>query len=377
LKRLKRLLNLTASIFIADPQYAEVYAWLGWTYWLEWAWRWSADPQTLERALALAQQAIALDDSLPLAHSVLSWVYAQQQRYDQARAAGERAIALDPNNADSYVSQAEVLFWAGRPEAMPKLVEQAMRLNPHYPPWYLEELGWGYCLTGRYTEAVAALQEAVHQSLNHLGAHVGLAVSYLGQWTSQQSADAQTLVRALEVTQRIIALNGSLFSGYLLLGSTYLEQKQYEQTLAEMEGAIAVEPTNADSYAGLAAVLSAVGRSAEAVEAAEKALQLKPALVDHHLASVGRTYALVGQTEAALTLLKQYLTRYPDILGAHLTLAVVYSELGKEAQAQAETAEVLRLNPNFSLEVHRQRMPIKDPAVLERHIAALRRAGLK
>ena len=40
-----------------DPQYAEAYAWLGWTYWLEWVFRWSADPQTLERALALAQQA--------------------------------------------------------------------------------------------------------------------------------------------------------------------------------------------------------------------------------------------------------------------------------------------------------------------------------
>ena len=55
-----------------DPQYAEAYAWLGWTYWLEWVWRWSADPQTLERALALAQQAVALDDSLPVAHSLLS-----------------------------------------------------------------------------------------------------------------------------------------------------------------------------------------------------------------------------------------------------------------------------------------------------------------
>jgi len=35
------------------------------------------------------------------------------------------------------------------------------------------------------------------------------------------------------------------------------------------------------------------------------------------------------------------------------------------------------LNPQFSLAVHRQRMPIKDPAVLERHLTALRKAGLK
>jgi|GEM_PF-4487093 len=47
------------------------------------------------------------------------------------------------------------------------------------------------------------------------------------------------------------------------------------------------------------------------------------------------------------------------------------------AEAQAEAAEVLRINPKFSLAVHKQRAPIKDPAGLERHIAALRRAGLK
>jgi adenylate cyclase len=75
--------------------------------------------------------------------------------------------------------------------------------------------------------------------------------------------------------------------------------------------------------------------------------------------------------------LKQYLTRYPNILGAHLTLAAVYSELGKDAEARAEAVEVLRLNPKFSLEVHKERAPIKDPAMLERQLAALRKAGLK
>ena len=68
---------------------------------------------------------------------------------------------------------------------------------------------------------------------------------------------------------------------------------------------------------------------------------------------------------------------YPNILNHHLPLAAVYSELGQEAEARAEAAEVLRLNPQFSLEVHKQRTPIKDPAVLERHLAALRKAGLK
>ena len=138
---------------------------------------------------------------------------------------------------------------------------------------------------------------------------------------------------------------------------------------------MALAPTEAWSYAALAEVLSRLGRTEDALEAAAQALRLKSFIADEHLAGVGSAYALAGRYEEAVAPLKQYLSRYPNILPAHLTLAVVYSELGQAAEAQKEVAEVLRLSPNFSLEVHKQRMPIKDPAVLERHIAALQKAG--
>lgn len=88
---------------------------------------------------------------------------------------------------------------------------------------------------------------------------------------------------------------------------------------------------------------------------------------------------LMGQDEEATirTLTAYRADHYPNILHVHLMLAAVDSELGQTAEAQKEVAEVLRLNPNFSLAVYKQRMPIKDPAVLERHIAALHKAGLK
>ncbi len=360
-----------------DPQYAEAYTSLGWTYLLEWINRWSMDPQTLERALALAQQALTLDDSLPVVHSRLGMVYAQQKQYEQAIAEGERAIALNPNNADSYAFQGQVLRFAGWPEDALRMLEQAMRLNPRYPPFYLFFLGLAYNQTGRYAEAIATLKEHISRSPNNLAAHLFLALSSVQQWASQQSADAQTLEQVL-AAQRAIALNESIPSwGHTIWGSVYLWQKKYESALVEMERAIALDPNDASSYASLAETLSRVGRPEEAVARAEQALRRKPINVDIHLSSVGAAYYLAGRPEEAIAPLKQYFSRYPNILSAHLTLAAVYSELSREAEARAEAAEVLRLNPNFSLEVHRQRAPIKDPVVLERHLAALRRAGLK
>jgi adenylate cyclase len=304
-------------------------------------------------------------------------VYVEKQQYDPAIAEGERAIALDPNNADSYVMQAHVLNSAGRPEEALRRVEQAMRLNPHYPPPYLFQLGWAYRVTGQYAEAVATLKEALSRSPNQLGSHLLLASSYLRQWDSQQSPDTQTLAQALATAERAIVLNDASPEGHAILGHVYLWQKQYDQALAEMERAVALAPTKAWSYAALAAVLSHMGRSEDALEAAAQALRLKPEDTDGHLADVGIAYAVAGRYEEARAPLQHFLSRYPNILGVHLTLAAVYSELGQAAEARAETAEVLRLNPQFSLEVHKQRVPIKDPAMLERHITALRKAGLK
>jgi tetratricopeptide (TPR) repeat protein len=350
---------------------------LGLTYYFEWVWRWNATPQTLEREFELAQKAAALDDSLPVAHSLLSMVYVQKQQSDQAIAEGERAIALDPNNADSYAWQAKVLNYAGRPAEALGLMEQAMRLNPRYPPGYLFELGWVYQLTGRYTEAIAIQKEAISRNPNFLSAHLALANSYLWQWVSQQSPADQTLEPAVATAQRALALNNSWHLNHMTLGWIYLYQQQYDQALAEMERAVALAPTEAWTYAALAEVLSRVGRMEDALEAAALALRLKPFIADEHLASVGAAYAVAGRYEEARAPLQRFLNRYPNRLDRHLMLAGVYSELGQTAEARAEAAEVLRLNPKFLLEVHKQRTPIKDPAVLERHVAALRKAGLK
>jgi adenylate cyclase len=144
-----------------------------------------------------------------------------------------------------------------------------------------------------------------------------------------------------------------------------------------MERAIALDPNSAEGYALMAITLSRAGRPEEALRMVEQALRRKPLVPDQHLASVGAAYYWAGRHEEAIAPLKQFLSRYPNQLGPHLALAGVYSELGREAEAQAEAAEVLRLNPRYSLEVLKQKAPIKHSAMLERHIAALRKAGLQ
>ncbi|HEV8718235.1 MAG TPA: tetratricopeptide repeat protein [Candidatus Binatia bacterium] len=177
-----------------DPQYAEAYAWLGWSYLTEWTWQWSRDPQTLEQAFTLAQKAIVLDDSLPAAHMVLGSVYLFKGQHEQALAEGEQALALDPNFAEGHAALAGILLFAGRPEGAIGLVEKALRLSPHAPAWYIVLLGSAYRLAGQYEEAMAAYKRALLRNPDFLPAHRVLAAVY-----SELGRDEEAHAEAAEV----------------------------------------------------------------------------------------------------------------------------------------------------------------------------------
>jgi adenylate cyclase len=178
-----------------DPQYAEAYAYLGRTYTWEWSLQWNQDPQALEQAFALAQKAVALDESMPSAHQLLGQVYLFQRQHQQAVAEAERAVALAPTDAEGYLWLGWILNYAGRPEEGITKLGQAMRLNPQYPANYSLGLGQGYRVLGRYEEAIAAFKKALGRNSNLPAAYLGLAATYseLGQEEEAQATAAELL----------------------------------------------------------------------------------------------------------------------------------------------------------------------------------------
>ncbi len=176
-----------------DPRYAGAYVALGWAHLQVWTLQWSQDPQTLQRAFELAQQAIALDDSLTNGHRLLSHVYLWRKEHDRAIAEAERAVALGPNDADAYETLAEVLGWSGRAEEAIGFIKRAMRLNPQYPFFYLWTLGHAYYLTGRTQEAIDTLGKLLERNDNWMPAHAVLAVLYteMGRENEARAAGAK------------------------------------------------------------------------------------------------------------------------------------------------------------------------------------------
>jgi adenylate cyclase len=167
-----------------DPEYAFAWTMLAWTHWIDANFGFSESPtESFERAVELAEKAVALDDDQPGIHSLLGGIHLFQRQYEKAIAEGQRSVVLGPNDATSHVLLAHTMYNVGRFEDAITLAKKAMRLAPYYPAWYLSILAQSYRMAGRYEEALAAYNQLLDRSRNGevqpIWAHLGLAGSYM------------------------------------------------------------------------------------------------------------------------------------------------------------------------------------------------------
>jgi len=144
-----------------SPTYADAQAELADATFMRAVYGWSefAD-QDVETAIRLAQKALEIDDENLLAHSVLARAYTVQQRYDLAMAESERALQLNPSDAEALAARAAVLLWTGDIDGSIAAGELAMRLNGNLGPEPALNLGIAYLLNRRFADAVKLLEAA-------------------------------------------------------------------------------------------------------------------------------------------------------------------------------------------------------------------------
>jgi tetratricopeptide (TPR) repeat protein len=140
----------------------------------------------------------------------------------------------------------------------------------------------------------------------------------------------------------------------------------------------ASDPNSAVGYWALAHVLNSLGKPAEAIVAVDKAMRLDPRNGELYIYEQGRAYSLLGRSEEAIPVLRRYLAYHPNFY-ANALLAVDYIELSDDHAARAEVAEVLKLDPQFSVETCFPTASVQNRALpqIERFRADLRKAGLK
>jgi len=133
---------------------------------------------SLDKALDAAQRAVALDETLAAAQSVLAMGLLEKRQFGPAVAAAAKGVDLDPNFADGRARLARVLAWTGAPDDALIHAQTAFRLNPRPPAWYQFSVGHALFVKQDYDAAATAFRRGLDISPNWLPNRLFLAASY-------------------------------------------------------------------------------------------------------------------------------------------------------------------------------------------------------
>ncbi|MDH3688149.1 MAG: tetratricopeptide repeat protein [Gammaproteobacteria bacterium] len=139
-----------------DPNYAKAYGKLAWTHLLDATEGWTEDYEgSIEKGRMFATKGIENDDGESWAHWALAAYYAYMSRHDLSQSEFEKAVELNPNDADVLTDVGFYLSYAGKAEEGLEIARKAMRLNPHYPEYYAAQLIQIYFDARQYEDAIA------------------------------------------------------------------------------------------------------------------------------------------------------------------------------------------------------------------------------
>lgn len=264
--------------------------------------------------------------------------------------------------------------------------EQARIWEEKSPPKNLdayEKMLHGHEYVSRNTKdanraARKLFSDAIALDPENARAYAGLAMVCLSDmwwgWSKNPETDGWD---AYQYAQRAIALNNSLDEPHFILGAVYLVQRQYEMAVQEGEEAVALSPNGADANAFLGVILNYAGKHKEAVHYVERAIRLNPMPPFWYLEFLAACHISAKRYDDALAALRKAVQIDAESPLVYLTLAVTYSFLDRQKEAEAAAKQFMKLNPAFSLEEFAERLPYKNPDDVKKIVGALNKVLVK
>ena len=143
---------------------------------------WAESPTAfLSRAEELANKALSLDDSEVRARIILGRIHIFHQRYEQAKAEIDRAIAINPNDAHGLAGRGNILMWLGQTDAAIEALELAQRIDPELNAIDRFALSLAYYLKRRYDAAIEQAELNLRKTAGANFSRVVLAAAYAQQ----------------------------------------------------------------------------------------------------------------------------------------------------------------------------------------------------
>ena len=160
----RECIDLFDQALLIDPEYSDAWAGQVFPYQSGWSFAWPGYDDGLDIAAEKARRAVELAPKSSLAQSRIGWVQTFLRQPEASIESFERAIDIDPNNADTHIWFSEALNYAGQPERAIVAGKTALRFDPVAPPNALHHIAHGYFLTGDLANAEEFERRAIRMA---------------------------------------------------------------------------------------------------------------------------------------------------------------------------------------------------------------------
>ncbi|MEG4421111.1 tetratricopeptide repeat protein [Microcoleus sp. LAD1_D5] len=299
-------------------------------------------------------------------------VYLAEGKLNEAVAACESALKIEPNLAAACQTLGKVMQVRGEIEQAKQWYESAIDRNPNLPEVYAN-LGILYSQGKQWEKAIANCEKAISLAPNFAAVYRQLARIWTQLEKPEEAADCwyqafniepnwatadehvtlgNSFVelgkfdRAIECYSRAIKLNPNLATAYHNLGEMLVGQKRWDEAIANYRQAIEINPDSFESYHSLGKTWAERGECDRAIACYRKSLELNPNYARAYL-SLGNIFMQKREFDAAIKCYRQTLEFNDNSYWAYNCLgdALAQKQLWQEAISCYRKA--IEINPNI------------------------------
>ena len=222
------------------------------------------------------------------------------------------------------------------------------------------------------------LERCISLDPNYARAYAMLSHTHVTAWLEPLDEDylnPAALECAHRLARKAVQLDPNLPIAHAHLGMALTFEGQHEQSIAEFEKAIALNPNFTDwRFSGS---LVRAGDPMRAVQVVETHMRHDPLYSPWAPRVLGLARYMLKAYSEALPPLRECTSRAPDMSLGHVVLAATLAQLGQLDEARAAAAEVLRTDPKYTIDGKQRRLArFKRPEDVEHLFDGLRKAGL-
>ncbi|MBE9122035.1 tetratricopeptide repeat protein [Tychonema sp. LEGE 07199] len=299
-------------------------------------------------------------------------IHLAEGRFNEAIAACELALKIEPNLAAACQTLGKVMQVRGEIEQAKQWYESALDRNPNLPEVYAN-LGILYSQAKQWEKAIASCEKAIALAPNFAAAYRQLAKV----WTQLENREKATecwyqafkiepnwatadeyvtlgnglvelgkVPQAIECYSRAIELNPQLATAYHNLGEMLVGQKRWDEAIANYRQAIAINPDSFESYHSLGKTWAERGECDRAIACYRKSLEINPNYARAYL-GLGNVWAQKREFDVAIQCYRQTLEINDNSYWAHNYLGEALAQKQMWEEAISCYRQAIAINPEI------------------------------